>query len=149
MVDSDSSIGAIESWGKFLARGVRCPDGVARGARSRVRPADPGGAVLLVRLHGQAQGNSERASRRRDPAVAHAAQQGLGDGVRSWTANGFFWSGNFAMVLGGTLAAGGSLVLQRTFQPEEALDLMDAERVNFLFAWPHQWAQLEAAAELG
>ena len=30
-------------------------------------------------------------------------QQGLGDDVRSWTANGFFWSGNFAMVIGGTL----------------------------------------------
>src|SRR5207248_9305906 len=60
-------------------------------------------------------------------------------------ANGFFWSGNFAMALGATLAAGGTLVLQRTFDPAEALELMQAERVSFLFAWPHQWAQLEAA----
>ena len=73
-------------------------------------------------------------------------QQGLGDDVRAWTANGFFWSGNFAMVVGATLSAGGTLVLQRTFQPEEALDLMASERVSFPFAWPHQWAQLEAAA---
>jgi acyl-CoA synthetase (AMP-forming)/AMP-acid ligase II len=72
-------------------------------------------------------------------------QQGLSDAVRSWTPNGFFWSGNFAMVLGGTLAAGGSLVLQRIFRPEEALQLMQAERVSFAFAWPHQWAQLQAA----
>jgi fatty-acyl-CoA synthase len=74
------------------------------------------------------------------------AQQGLGDGVRSWTANGFFWSGNFAMVLGATLAAGGTLVLQSTFDAEAALDLMASQRVGFLFAWPHQWAQLESAA---
>jgi acyl-CoA synthetase (AMP-forming)/AMP-acid ligase II len=72
-------------------------------------------------------------------------QQGLTEGIRYWTANGFFWSGNFAMVLGATLAAGGTLVLQRTFQPAEALELMEAERVNFLFAWPHQWEQLVSA----
>ena len=65
--------------------------------------------------------------------------------VRCWAANGFFWSGNFGMALGTTLACGGALVLQRTFDPAEALELMEAERVNFPFAWPHQWAQLEAA----
>ena len=42
--------------------------------------------------------------------------------------------------------AGGSLVLQPTFNAEEALDLMQKERVTFPNAWPHQWAQLEAAA---
>jgi fatty-acyl-CoA synthase len=36
-------------------------------------------------------------------------------------------------------------VLQQTFDAAEALDLMEAERVNFPFAWPHQWTQLEAA----
>jgi acyl-CoA synthetase (AMP-forming)/AMP-acid ligase II len=37
-------------------------------------------------------------------------------------------------------------VLQSTFQPEEALALMEAEKATMAFAWPHQWAQLEAAA---
>ena len=64
---------------------------------------------------------------------------------RTWSANGFFWSGNFAMALGGTLARGGSLVLQRWFDAEEALTVMEAERATMLLAWPHQWAQLEAA----
>ena len=67
------------------------------------------------------------------------------DDVRCWSANGFFWSGNFGMSLGATLAAGGALVLQPTFAAAEALELMAAERVNFPFAWPHQWAQLEGA----
>ena len=66
-----------------------------------------------------------------------------------WTANGFFWSGNFTMVLGSTLASGGALVLQSTFDAAEALELMQAERVNFPFAWPHQWAQLEGAPNWG
>jgi fatty-acyl-CoA synthase len=72
-----------------------------------------------------------------------------GDNVRGWAANGFFWSGNFAMVLGSTLASGGALVLQSTFDAAEALELMQAERVNFPFAWPHQWAQLEGAPNWG
>ena len=46
------------------------------------------------------------------------------------------------MALGAPLAAGGTLVLQRVFDPEAALRLMEAEKVDFLFAWPHQWAQL-------
>jgi acyl-CoA synthetase (AMP-forming)/AMP-acid ligase II len=71
--------------------------------------------------------------------------QGFDDDVRSWTPNGFFWSGNFCLVLGATLAVGGALVLQRTFQPEEALELMAAERVTYLFAWRHQWVQLVEA----
>jgi fatty-acyl-CoA synthase len=49
------------------------------------------------------------------------------------------------MVLGSTLASGGTLVLQSTFDAAEALELMQAERVSFPFAWPHQWAQLEGA----
>jgi fatty-acyl-CoA synthase len=68
-----------------------------------------------------------------------------GDHVRGWTANGFFWSGNFTMVLGSTLASGGTLVLQSTFDAADALELMQAERVNFPFAWPHQWSLLESA----
>ena len=66
--------------------------------------------------------------------------------ARAWSANGFFWSGNFGMAIGGSLSAGGSLVLQSTFQPEEALALMAEEKATMAIAWPHQWTQLEAAA---
>jgi acyl-CoA synthetase (AMP-forming)/AMP-acid ligase II len=49
------------------------------------------------------------------------------------------------MALGSTLTSGGSLVLQPTFEPNEALRLMEAEKVTLTVAWPHQWAQLKAA----
>lgn len=49
------------------------------------------------------------------------------------------------MALGGALTSGGSLVLQASFNAEEALQLMEAEKVTFLNAWPHQWEQILAA----
>jgi fatty-acyl-CoA synthase len=145
-VDSDAPLGAIETWDAFRARGSSVPTEQVEARAATVRPADPGALFF-------SSGSTNK------PKGILSAHRGvtiqlwrmrrllcLGDDVRTWTANGFIWSGNFAMVLGATLASGGSLVLQRTFQPEEALELMAAEKVTFLFAWPHQWAQLVAAA---
>lgn len=146
MLDCDVAAGAIETWRDFLARGSPIAHSQVQARSDALRPADP--AALFF--------SSGSTSRPKGILSAHRGvaiqlwrmtrQQGLGDGVRSWTANGFFWSGNFSMVIGGTLAAGGTLVLQQTFQADEALDLMQAERVSFLFAWPHQWSQLLAAS---
>ncbi|MFB4298656.1 class I adenylate-forming enzyme family protein [Actinomadura sp. NTSP31] len=137
----------IDTWDAFLARGLREPrESVEAGFRA-TRPSDT--AVLFF-----SSGSTSK------PKGILSAHRGVciqmwrfrrmyrfepEDDVRGWTANGFFWSGNFAMALGTTLAAGGALVLQPTFSAAEALELMAAERVNFPFAWPHQWAQLEAA----
>ena len=60
---------------------------------------------------------------------------------RTWSANGCFWSGNFCQAFGGTLSSGGTLLLQRWFDPAEALELMDKERCSMPLAWPHQWPQ--------
>ena len=146
MVDSNTSTGAVEGWSTFLARGANVPLRQVEARAEAVRPADPGALFF----------SSGSTNRPKGILSAHRGvtiqlwrmrrQQGLHDDVRSWTANGFSWSGNFTMVIGGTLSAGGTLVLQRTFRAEEALDLMESERVNFVFAWPHQWAQLQAAA---
>lgn len=67
---------------------------------------------------------------------------GAAEDVRTWSANGFFWSGNFAMAFGSTLTVGGCLVLQRYFDPDEALALFQQERVSLPIAWPHQEARL-------
>jgi fatty-acyl-CoA synthase len=138
--------GAIESSDRFLARGDEASPAFVE-ARSRdVAPSDPG--VLFF--------SSGSTGRPKGILSAHRAvtvqlwrmrrQQGLAQDVRYWTANGFFWSGNFAMAAGATLAAGGTLILQRLFQPEKSLALLQTEDVNFPFAWPHQSAQLQAAA---
>jgi acyl-CoA synthetase (AMP-forming)/AMP-acid ligase II len=146
MVDGGEALGAIEPWDAFLARGDGVATAQVEARAATVQPSDPG---VLFFSSGSTNKPKGILSAHRGVSVQMwrmGPQQRLEDGVRSWTANGFFWSGNFAMVVGGTLALGGSLLLQRTFQPDEALELMAAERASFLFAWPHQWAQLEAAA---
>ncbi|TDV49905.1 class I adenylate-forming enzyme family protein [Actinophytocola oryzae] len=138
---------AIDTWADFLARGAGEPRELVAATAEAVAPSDT--AVLFF--------SSGSTSRPKGILSAHRGvcvqlwrfrrMYGVGpaDHVRCWTANGFFWSGNFGMALGTTLASGGTLVLQRTFDARAALDLMAAERVNLLLAWPHQWAQLEGA----
>lgn len=145
-LDAAGLTGAIQDWDDFLARGTEVAEEQVEARISGVTPADPGVLFFSSGSTGKPKGILSAHRGVTIQLWRMGRQQGLADGVRSWTANGFFWSGNFAMVIGGTLSQGGTLVLQRTFEPEEALDLMASERVSFLFAWPHQWAQLTAAA---
>ena len=145
VVDSDAENGAIETWRQFIARGESIAPALVAQTQEAVVPADPG--VLFF-----SSGSTGK------PKGILSAHRGvclqlwrwrkwlaLEEGVRSWSANGFFWSGNFAIGIGGALSAGGTLVLQQTFQAEQALSLMEKERVSYLFAWPHQWKQLTDA----
>lgn len=140
------SQGAVRGWDDFLDLGRAVSDTRLAARTASVAPADP--AVLFFSSGSTAKPKGILSSHQ---GVAiqlwrMGRQQGLDDGVRSWTANGFFWSGNFAMIVGGTLAMGGTLILQPTFDPAEALELMQMHRVSFPFAWPHQWEQLGQAA---
>lgn len=134
--------GATESWEDFLRAETLAPPGLVEAMAAQVSPLDRGMVFF----------SSGSTAKPKGIVHAHRAAaiqcwrwrrvMALGDGVRTWAANGFFWSGNFAMALGSTLAAGGCLVLQRYFVPGEALRLMQAERVNNPIAWPHQWARV-------
>jgi acyl-CoA synthetase (AMP-forming)/AMP-acid ligase II len=57
---------------------------------------------------------------------------------RVWTAFPLFWTAGFDSAMGATLAAGGCLVLQETFDPGDALALMARERVTEPYCLPHQ-----------
>jgi fatty-acyl-CoA synthase len=142
MTDADAPRGAIEPWERFIARGTGTEDALLDARAATVRPADPG---VLFFSSGSTSKPKGILSAHRGVSIQMwrmARQQGITDDVRYWTANGFFWSGNFSMAIGATLASGGALILQRTFDPVEALQLMAAEGATFLFAWPHQWQQL-------
>jgi acyl-CoA synthetase (AMP-forming)/AMP-acid ligase II len=137
--------GATETWSEFLAHGRAISADLVQARADAVTPADPGILLFSSGSTGKPKGvlSAHRAAaiqcwRWRRMLV-------LGDDVRSWSANGFFWSGNFGSVLGATLSSGGCVVLQPTFEPAEALRLMEAERVTRPFAWPHQYEQLAAA----
>jgi fatty-acyl-CoA synthase len=137
----------IDTWDAFLARGTDEPRELVEATGAAVEPSD---AAVLFFSSGSTSKPKGILSAHRGVCIQmwrfrRLYQFGPEDNVRCWSANGFFWSGNFAMSLGSTLAAGGALVLQPTFVADQALALMAAERVNFPFAWPHQWAQLEGA----
>jgi fatty-acyl-CoA synthase len=139
----DAPAGTFESWPEFLKNNL-APAALLEAVAAEIAPTDRG---LVFFSSG---------TTAKPKAIVHAHRAAalmcwrwrlifaLDPDVRTWTANGFFWSGNFAMALGSTLAAGGCLVLQRHFDTGEALRLMQTERVTMPIGWPHQWARLVA-----
>ena len=138
--------GGIEQWREFLQRAGAIAPALAKETAAEVKPADTGAILFSSGSTSRPKGvvNSQRG------IVIHLWRWrrmfALEDDVRAWTPNGFFWSGNFGTVLGATLSAGGTLVLQSVFQPEASLALMARERVNYPTAWPHQWKRVVEAA---
>jgi fatty-acyl-CoA synthase len=134
--------GAVESWQDFLKHGASVPASLAEAIADTAKPADTGVLFFSSGTTSMPKGiiHSHRAVTLqwwRMPRMF-----GTHGDVRFWTSNGFFWSGNFSLVLGNALSSGGSMVLQSTFLPGEALDLIRTERVNFPMARPHQWARM-------
>jgi len=140
-VDKTEPMG-ITPWQRFIDNGGNVTDEEVLARAKMASPADPG---VLFFSSGSTSKPKGVLSSHRGVCVQMwrmQTQQGLPNGVRSWTANGFFWSGNFAMVIGATLVAGGTLILQAHFDPEQALNIISRGKAEFVFAWPHQWAQL-------
>jgi acyl-CoA synthetase (AMP-forming)/AMP-acid ligase II len=146
MVGEGQAAGAIESWSGFLARGEATSPALVEARAAAVAPADPGVLFFSSGSTGKPKGILSAHRAVAAQLWRWAWYIGAGDDVRTLSANGFFWSGNFCQTFGPTLSSGGLLVLQPTFEPAEALRLIEAERVTYPVAWPHQWARLEAAA---
>ena len=139
-----SDIAAIESWSAFLARAGHIPVEMVAARAAVVTPADAGGLFFSSGTTSLPKGilHAQRAFAIqwwRWPRVMAVKEPG-----RAWTGNGFFWSGNISMIVGVALATGGAVILQPLFDAGAALNLIEAERVNFLNGRPHQWARLQA-----
>jgi acyl-CoA synthetase (AMP-forming)/AMP-acid ligase II len=143
-VVDDAGGGAAEGWEAFLSRGDGVPPALVDARAAAVRPSDPALLFFSSGSTGKPKGilNAHRGVNIQSWRWARI--YAFDAPPRSWSANGLFWSGNWSIALGGTLAAGGTLILQPTFVPAEALALIAAERVSLPYCWPHQWAQLEA-----
>ncbi|MGE3692849.1 MAG: class I adenylate-forming enzyme family protein [Novosphingobium sp.] len=147
VVDRDPPLAPFESWEQFLAHGEQIAEAQVEARSAQVHPSDPALLFFSSGSTGKPKGilNAHRAVCIQSWRWVRIYCITPEDHLRTWGPNGLFWSGNFSLSLGGTLAAGGALILQRTFDPAEAVRLLEAERVSLPYCWPHQWAQLEDA----
>ena len=135
----------IEDWQAFLRRGDAVDQALIDARAASVTPADPGALFFSSGSTAKPKGiiNSHRGMALQ--LWRYVRFVATADDCRAWSANGFFWSGSFVQAFGAALTPGGALVLQKTFNPAEALTLMDREKATMAIAWPHQWPQLQAA----
>lgn len=138
----------VERWADFLRGGAGVEDAVVEQRAASVPPGDAGALFFSSGTTSMPKGilHAHRALALqwwRWPRIMDVDAERFP--VRCWTGNGFFWSGNISMVLGNALTTGGTVVLQPVFEAEQALALMESERVSFPIGRPHQWARLEAS----
>ena len=135
----------LESWATFLAHGDTFPEPILDRVMDTVSPVDQGliffssGSTALPKAILQ----THRAATLQCWRFGKVFEV---DGhSRALPANGFFFSGNFAQAVA-FLGRGGCLVLQRFFEPDKALQLLQTERVTSVLAWLHQEARLQECA---
>lgn len=142
-IDREKVRPGLQYIGDFLSIGNKVPDSIVESTSVSCSPVDD--AFIFFSSGSTAQPKAIQQTHR--AATLQCWRSGhwyeVDSNVRSWSANGFFWSGNFAMALGCTLGVGGCLVLQRYFIPDQALELLEREKVSYAFAWPHQYARLK------
>ncbi len=128
----------VETWQTLVDHGADVSDGLLDAATEEVHPSDDG---LIIYTSGTSAQPKGVLHLQRAPVVQSyrlADYLRLDENDRVLTAQPFFWTAGIVWSLGATLAAGGRMVLQETFVPVEALDLIESQRVTVLHAWSHQ-----------
>lgn len=142
-----ASVASIDSWNDFLRGGAGVTDTVVEARAALVHPYDDGGLFFSSGTTSLPKGilHSQRSfciQFWRWPRV-----WGVQEPARSWTGNGFFWSGPMTIIVGTALSTGGTMVLQPLFDADEALKLISAEKVTLMNGRPHQWARMQSSSE--
>jgi acyl-CoA synthetase (AMP-forming)/AMP-acid ligase II len=130
------------SWDAFVATGDAVAD--ARVDR-RIREVHPSDEALIIYSSGTTDQPKGMLHNHRAPSLQFWVQArifGRTEATRMWTSLPVFWTAGFNTAMGATLAAGGCWVMQETFEPGEALQLMGRERVTEPYTLPHQTAAL-------
>ena len=136
---------AIENWNTFLQSGATICDETIKARSALVHPCDDGalffssGTTSLPKgiLHAQ---RSFTIQFWRWPRLWD-----LKEPARCWTGNGFFWSGPVTIIVGTALSTGGAIIMQPLFDAEQALKLIEAEKVTLMNGRPHQWARMQSS----
>ncbi|MFV8817986.1 class I adenylate-forming enzyme family protein [Haliea sp. E17] len=139
--------GACESYAEFIAAGVGIDDAVVEARATSVQPTDNGGLFFSSGSTSLPKGilHSQRAFTIqwwRWPRICLMKQP-----VRSWTSNGFFWSGNISIIVGTAFSTGGAIILQPLFDAEPAIELIQQEKATLVNGRPHQWARFQESPD--
>ena len=128
------------SWSRALP--VPLPAPLVRAAESEVTPAD---ALAIINTSG-ATAAPKSAVHTHGSLVRHAAlmaqRRGLTRDDRIYSPMPFFWVGGLTMVLLAALVSGAAAVVQERFEPGEALDLIERQRVTQVSCWPNASRQM-------
>ena len=135
---SEASTQAVENWSALLDWGSDVSDALLDAATEEVHPSDDGLIIYTSGTSSRPKGvlHMQRAAVIQSYRLADYMRLTPQD--RVFTAQPFFWTAGIVWSLGATLAAGGRMLLQETFQPGEALDSIESQRATVLHAWPHQ-----------
>ena len=127
-------------WDGFLASG-------SGEAGPAISPDDPGTVIYSSGTTDRPKGVLHRQGA---PSLQFWLQGqvfGRDENTRMWTALPMFWTAGLNTAMGATLATGGCWVMQETFQPSEALRLLEREKVTEPYTLPHQTAALAELPE--
>ena len=130
--------GGVESWEAFLAHSDDVDDALLDAIVDEVEPSDDGVLIYTSGTTANPKGvlHTQRAGVLQSWRFAELMLLAPED--RVFTTYPFFWTAGFAMSIGPTFATGACLLLQETFEPGAALDLIESERATAVHAWPHQ-----------
>ena len=128
------------SWSRTLPGPLLPP--LVRAAEAEVTPADD---LAIINTSG-ATAMPKSVVHTHGSLVRHAAllaeRRGLTSEDRIYSPMPFFWVGGLTMVLLAALVSGAAAVVQERFEPGEALDLIERERVTQVSCWPNASRQL-------
>ncbi|MHB1446341.1 MAG: class I adenylate-forming enzyme family protein [Acidimicrobiales bacterium] len=143
VVGAAHSSGSVRSWTDFMDSADRLSDHMLLARAGHIHPSDP--AVIIY-----SSGTTERPKGmlhcHRAVTLQFWLQAGVfgrHPGTRLWTALPMFWTAGLNTAMGPTLAGGGCWVMQESFDPGDAIALMEREKVTEPYTLPHQTAALE------
>ncbi len=134
----DGRRGGVLPWSELLERGAGVGEDLVDALCAQVEPSDDALVIYTSGTTAHPKGvlHAHRAAVLQAWRFAELLR--FGPQERVFTTYPFFWTAGIAMSIGATLAAGGCLLLQETFEPGAALELIERERATAVHAWPHQ-----------
>jgi fatty-acyl-CoA synthase len=130
--------GGVAPLERLLALGAGVSEALLDALCDEVEPSDDALLIYTSGTTARSKGvlHAQRAATLQSWRFAELLR--FGPEERVYTTYPFFWTAGIAMSVGATLACGGCLLLQETFEPGAALELIERERATAVHAWPHQ-----------